>query len=233
VGAAIGEVKEAIDSPSLAYYLGGKASDGAVALPGLMFGGETAGLGELADVAPGAVYDGIAPIPHSPIGLDGPVPYHSWAPSAAQDLYSAFAHGEPTGDLSQQVADMSTHYIGDNPDRVVLGKWEEGYDAGYIGEARAHGGIYYDTGPETWKALAEGLSDSDKTALAWPVNEQFLRTQMENGVPRIEYVLGDYSSIEDVLLKRQGSFSAKEIEFLADIAPSYGYQRIGNAWVKG
>jgi hypothetical protein len=42
VGAAIGEVKEAWDSPSAAYYLGGKASDAAVALPGLMFGGEGA-----------------------------------------------------------------------------------------------------------------------------------------------------------------------------------------------
>jgi uncharacterized protein YukE len=42
VGTAIGEVKEAIDSPSLPYYLGEKASDGAFALPGLMFGGEGA-----------------------------------------------------------------------------------------------------------------------------------------------------------------------------------------------
>jgi uncharacterized protein YukE len=41
-GALIGEVKNAIDSPSLAYYLGGKASDGAFALPGMLFGGEGA-----------------------------------------------------------------------------------------------------------------------------------------------------------------------------------------------
>ena len=41
-GALIGEVKNAFDSPSLAYYLGGKASDGAFALPGLLFGGEGA-----------------------------------------------------------------------------------------------------------------------------------------------------------------------------------------------
>ena len=82
---------------------------------------------------------------------------------------------------------MSTHYIGDNPDRVVLGKWE-GDDGGYIGEARAHGGIYYDTGDETWDAMTYGLSDADKTALAWQVNEHFLRSQMENGVPRIECV---------------------------------------------
>jgi hypothetical protein len=126
---------------------------------------------------------------------------------------------------------MSTHYIGDTPDRVVLGKFE-GQEDGYIGEARGYGGIYYDTGGETWDAMTYGLSDTDQTALAWQVNEHFLRSQMENGVPRIEYVLGQYPSIEEVLLKRQGSFSAKEIEFLTDNAPAYGYRRIGNAWVK-
>jgi uncharacterized protein YukE len=40
IGAAAGEIKNAFDSPSAAYYLGGKASDGAFALPGLIFGGE-------------------------------------------------------------------------------------------------------------------------------------------------------------------------------------------------
>ena len=34
MGAAMGEIQNAIDSPSAAYYLGGKASDGAFALPG-------------------------------------------------------------------------------------------------------------------------------------------------------------------------------------------------------
>jgi uncharacterized protein YukE len=230
-GALFGEVQNAFDSPSPAYYLGGKAADGAVALPGMLFGGEGAGLGELAEVNPAAVYDGIGPLPHSPIGLDNPASYHSWAPSAGQDLYSALMHGEPTGGLTRQFADMTTHFIGDNPDRVVLGKWE-GQDGGYIGEARAHGGIYYDTGDDAWQALTEGLSDSDQTALTWQVNQHFLENQMENGVPRIEYVLGQHSSIEDVLLKRQGSFSAMEIEFLNDNAPLYGYRRVGNAWVK-
>jgi uncharacterized protein YukE len=42
VGAAIGEVQNALDSPSPAYYLGGKASDAATTLPGLLFGGEGA-----------------------------------------------------------------------------------------------------------------------------------------------------------------------------------------------
>jgi hypothetical protein len=226
------EFQNFLDSPSAAYYAGQKGADGAITLPGLLFGGEgtavEAGLGEV-DAA--AAYNGLKPLPHSPIGLDGPIYHHPWDPSAGQDLFSAFAHGEPTAGVSQQIADISTHYIGDNPDRVVLGKWQ-GNEAGYIGEAREHGGIYYDTGNPTWDAMTYGLSASDATAVAWQPNEAFLRTQMENGVPRIEYVLGDYSSIEDVLLKREGSFSAIEIEFLNDNAPLYGYRRVGNTWIK-
>ncbi|SON62744.1 hypothetical protein MSIMFI_04272 [Mycobacterium simulans] len=42
IGAAIDEVKSALDSPSAAYYLGGKASDAATTLPTLLFGGEGA-----------------------------------------------------------------------------------------------------------------------------------------------------------------------------------------------
>jgi uncharacterized protein YukE len=42
IGAAIGEVQHALDSPSLPYYLGEKGADGAFTLPALMFGGEGA-----------------------------------------------------------------------------------------------------------------------------------------------------------------------------------------------
>lgn len=42
VGAAAGEMANAVGAPDPAYYLGGKAADGAVALPGLLFGGEGA-----------------------------------------------------------------------------------------------------------------------------------------------------------------------------------------------
>jgi len=41
-GALLGEVHNALDSPSAAYYLGGKTADGAFALPGMLFGGEGA-----------------------------------------------------------------------------------------------------------------------------------------------------------------------------------------------
>jgi hypothetical protein len=233
VGAAAGEIKNAVDSPSPAYYLGAKASDGAFALPGLLFGGEGAAIaGEVGDIGPGVLDTGPAVSPHAPIGFDPPATYNPWAEQAALDLNHAFAHGGPTPELSQQLADMSTHYIGDNPDRVVLGKWE-GQDGGYIGEARGHGGIYFDTGNPTWNALTSGLTDAQERGLAWQVNEQFLRIQMEDGVSRIEYVVPKgFSSLEDVVRADPKSFSAMEIRYLTENAAEYGYERVGNSWVR-
>ncbi|MCW2661667.1 MAG: hypothetical protein JWP83_2819 [Mycobacterium sp.] len=233
LGAAIGEIKNAFDSPSPAYYLGGKASDGAFALPGLLFGGEGAGVGRLADIDAAAAIDyGPTHLPHVPIGFDNPVAYQPFAGQAGQDLYSAFVHGEPTTGLSGQLAEMSTHYIGDNPDRVVLGKFD-GQEAGYIGDARGQGGIYFDTGNPIWDAMTYGLTKPEANGLAWQVNENFLRGQMENGVPRIEYRLSqEFSSVEEVLALDADSFSAKEIAFLKSNAEEYGYRQVGNAWVR-
>ncbi|OBF53199.1 hypothetical protein A5787_06115 [Mycobacterium sp. 852002-50816_SCH5313054-b] len=231
-GTAMGEVKNALDSPSPAYYLGGKASDGAFALPGLLFGGEGAGIGRLADIDAAAAVDyGPTHLPQVPVGLDHPIPYQPFADLVGQDLYSSFVHGEPTTGLSQQFADMSTHYVGDNPDRVVLGRWA-GHDDGYIGEARSNGGIYYDTGGQPWDALTGGLNELDKQILGWQPNEAFLRQQMENHVPRIEYVLPDgFNSVDEVARVRRETFSAFEINFLDQNGAKFGYTRIGNAWV--
>lgn len=228
-GAAIGEVQNALNSPSAAYYLGGKASDAAVSLPGMLFGPEVAGVGKLADFA---IDYGPTHLPHAPIGFEHPIPFHPLAGEAGQDLYAAYAHGEPTTDLVRQIAEMSTHYVGDNPDRVVLGRFH-GLEDGYIGEARGRGGIYFSTGDPAWDAITYGLDRTEERKLIWPVNEQFLRGQMEQGIPRIEYVLDEgYSSIEEVLQKHPGSYSASEIEFLTEHAADYGYRRVGNVWVK-
>jgi len=221
------EFKSFIDNP--AYYAGGRTADAALTLPGMMFGPEGAGLGELAEAD---VYAGMSHPPHVPIGLENPTSYHPWAESAAQDIYSAFAHGEPTTSLTQHLSDMVTHYFGDNPDRVVLGKWD-GQDSGYIGEARGQGGIFFDTGNPAWQALAQGLDKTTEQAVVWPVNEQFLRTQMENQVGRIDYMLDSerFSSLENMLFEDSGSYSAMEVEFLSENAAAYGYERVGNSWV--
>jgi hypothetical protein len=166
-------------------------------------------------------------------GFDHAVTCNPFADQAAFDLNYAQLRGGPTAELSQQLADMSTHYVGDNPDRVVLGKFL-GQEDGYIGETRGGGGIYYDTSNPVWDAIGQGLSKPEANDLGWQVNEQFLRTQMENGVGRIDYVLDPsrFSSVEEVLALDADSFSAREIEFLRSNAEAYGYQQVGDSWVR-
>jgi hypothetical protein len=163
--------------------------------------------------------------------------YSPRAPEVASQLNGAFVNGHPTTDLAREVADLSTHHMPSptndlsNADRVVLGKWD-GQDGGYIGEARHSGGIYFDTGDPTWNALERGLDATQAKALGWQVNEQFLRTQMENHVPRIDYVLPDgFDSVDQVARVRRESFSALEINYLNDNAALFGYERVGNSWV--
>lgn len=230
--AAIGEVKNALDSPSPAYYLGGKAADGAFALPGLIFGGEGAAVeAGLGDIGPGVLDTGPVVSPHSPIGFDHPFGYNPWAEQAATDLNGAFGHGGPTPSLSRQLADMSTHYVGDHSDRVVLGRFD-GQAGGYIGDARGHGGIYFDTGDPAWAALTRSLGHAEAQGLAWQVNEQFLRGHMEAGIARIEYNLPQgFNTVEEVLALRPDTFSAKEIAYLKSNGEEYGYQQVGNSWV--
>jgi hypothetical protein len=56
---------------------------------------------------------------------------------------------------------------------------------------------------------------------------------MENQVGRIDYVLdtSKYSSLEDMMLGRVGSYSAMEVKFLRENAAAYGYERVGDSWV--
>jgi hypothetical protein len=105
------EFKNVSDNPS--YYLGSKGAEGAIALPGIMFGGEGAGLAEVGD-ADALAYSPVH-APHAPVGFDSPVNFHPWSDDAASDLNNAFLHGEATETMSQSLADMATHYIGDNP----------------------------------------------------------------------------------------------------------------------
>jgi hypothetical protein len=259
VGTTIDEVKDALNSPSAAYYLGGKAADGAIAAPGVIFGGEGAlaarasALDDLASVGavPHELIDNPTPAgtfehhtPAVPLAGDHPAPgvwdysdgYAEHAPGVASNLNDAFVNGQPTVDLAREVADLSTHHMPGPPDtgnadRVVLGKWA-GMDDGYIGEARNNGGIYFDTGDETWNAMGQGLSEEQTRTVAWQVNEQFLRTQLEGGVHRIEYVLPDgFDSVEQVAAVQRRSFSALEINFLKENAAAYGYKQYGNSWV--
>ncbi|CAJ1586167.1 hypothetical protein [[Mycobacterium] wendilense] len=218
IGAIQDEIERAKNAPSLTHYLGRWAADISQSAAAGPFLGPEALAGRVAVRSLDFEYDTTA-------GL-------------SQELNHAYSRGLPSEDLVDHVSYMSTHYVDgpgllpENVDRVVLGKWE-GQDGGYIGEARKNGGIYYDTGSEAWDNLTAGLSKEHATQLGWEANERFLRTQMENGVSRIVYVLGEsYTSLEDVLIRRKNSFSAMEIDFLTENAAKYGYRRVGNGWIK-
>ncbi|AMU52234.1 Uncharacterised protein [Mycobacteroides abscessus subsp. abscessus] len=232
--------------------IGGEAAAGARGLLGDLTSAEghaiTHGL-DSPHPTPTVEHTPAGPVEHpSPsVGLDHPAPnaggwnhstehYSPQAPQLAADLNNAFTNGHPTSDLAAQVADHSTHHapgIGStaNPDRVVLGKWD-GQDGGYIGEARHNGGIYFDTGGDTWNAVGRGLDEVQSKELGWQVNEQFLRSQLENKVSRVDYVLPDgFNSVEQVMRQRRESFSALEINFLKEHGAAYGYKQYGNSWV--
>ncbi|UVO13952.1 hypothetical protein NM962_07795 [Mycobacterium sp. SVM_VP21] len=234
VGAGVAQVKEALNAPSPAYFLGEKAFDVSAAAVTLPFGAEgasiRAGLGE---IGRGVLDTGPVVSSYADVGFDVPAAYHPWAEYSAMDLNSASRHGGPTAGFSEEVADMSTHYVGDDPVRVVLGKFD-GQEGGYIGEARGHGGIYFDTGDRAWHALTNGFGDTQQRGLAWQVNKQFLRAQMEEGVPRIEYVIPEgYTSVEQLAVEDRLSYSAAEINFLKENAAQYGYQQYENVWLYG
>lgn len=171
-------------------------------------------------------------------GNADPSDYSSHAPEIASSLNEAFVNGAPTTTLATELAELSTHQIaspvGDAAaaDRVVLGKWD-GMDGGYIGEARHHGGIYYDTGGAAWDSLRLGLDEGQVRDLGWQVNEQFLIQQMESGVSRIEYVLPPgFDSVEQLAAVRRLTFSAMEINFLKEHAGEFGYVQRDNIWIR-
>jgi RHS repeat-associated protein len=138
--------------------------------------------------------------------------------TAARRLQEVGVHADEAGDLIKAIAHQSTRGSGE---RVVIGKWVEG--GGYIAEAQKHGGIYFATEPGVWEALGKNPE------LAWAVNEQFLRSQLEAGVSRIELV-GE--TIEQVEKYAVGTFRWREIQFLKEHAAQYGYELVGNIWVK-
>ncbi len=61
-------------------------------------------------------------------------------------------------------------------------------------------------------------------AVAWPVNEQFLRTQMENQVGRIDYLLdhSKYESLEDMAEERLGTHSSFEVNGVSSATSQSG-----------
>ena len=137
--------------------------------------------------------------------------------------------GQNIDDVAVSLARNSTHSAG-NADRVVLGKWEGDY-AGYVGEAKLNGGTWYQTNTGVFERMTAGLSQVEKEAVAWKVNEAFLKQQLQAGVAKFEFT-GE--PIANTLANplSSNSFRAYEIRFLMENAPKWGYVRNGNVWIK-
>jgi hypothetical protein len=143
---------------------------------------------------------------------------------AAEALGKAAKGSAEAAELAEYVALQSTH-IKPPAGRVVLGKWEA--TGGYIAEAKANGGIWYET--------ADGVYAAAGKEATWATNEAFLRQQMSSGIPRIEFhgmdvpaTLRDFASAPPAGLPAR----VKEIQFLEAHAAEFGYVRQGNTYVR-
>jgi len=134
--------------------------------------------------------------------------------------------GQNVDDMAASLAASSTKISG-AAGRVVLGKWQGNY-AGYVGEAKLNGGIWYQTDPGVFEKLTAGLTKTEAQAVAWKVNETFLTQQMQKGISSIEFT---GITVADIKVGPP-SFALMEVQFLEINAAKYGYQKVGNAWVK-
>jgi hypothetical protein len=143
-------------------------------------------------------------------------------------LRAATLSGGDTATPASALADLSTNVSGDGS-RVVLGQWNS-VNGGYINEAQTNGGIWFQTPDGVYEALTDGLSPEQGRAVVWNVNQQFLQSNLENGVS--EFYLWNETP-EDVLINRPNSYTASEVNYLQQNAGQYGYTQQGSSWVKG
>lgn len=216
VGAAVDEVQRAMDSPSAAYYLGEKAADGAVAAPGLVFGGEGALIaraGALDGIGPGIPHDLIdSPAPNGMV--DRPLPLDGLDSSVSPvDLLPQTAPAGPEFNLSNPLDQMTPelrvlaeqHLTGSG--ETVLGPYRpDGGGPSYIEVAKHNGASYFDIG-DAWDAA----SPTERLA----ANQHVLDMAIGNG---------DKVTLSTTFGKvGENTFTAAEIRYLE----AHGYQRSG------
>ena len=127
-----------------------------------------------------------------------------------------------TAQSADEIAKLSTH-IAPGSDRVVLGKWP-----GYIDEAKANGGTWFETPSGYFDRLKAQYGDQAAEE-AWKTNEAFLRQQLSTGRP-IEMTEGGIAHAID----RPNSMTARELDYLMKNSEQYGYKRVGTTqWIKG
>ncbi len=190
-GAAVDEIQHALNSPSAAYYLGEKAADGAVATPGLIFGGEGALIARAGALdGPGIPHD-LIDGPTSAGALDHPSPLA--APDTTGlplDPLPAPATTGPEFNLSNPLDHMTPdlrvlaeqHLTGSG--QTVLGPYSPANGGpSYIEVAQANGATYFDIG-DAWNAatpverlaanqhvLDLAISNGDTITLSVPIDQ--------------------------------------------------------------
>ena len=229
VGTAVGEVEHALDSPSLAYYLGEKSADAAVAAPGLIFGGEgalVARAGALDDLAtPDA-------IPHQVIdhGGDHPPPAEDHLNPRLPDNPVLAGHGStnahdlpfelgnpvdasrpeftlanPADHMSPELLRLSEQHLTGSGETVIGPYQPSSGGPSYIEVADDRGASYFDIG-DAW------YSSTPTQQLA--ANQHVLDVAIANGdTVRLSV---PYDEI------RPDSYTGAEISYLQ----ANGYQRI-------
>ena len=95
----------------------------------------------------------------------------------------------------------------------------------------AGGGVWYET-----PAGSYGIMGPEA---AWETNVAFLRQQMAAGIPKLEFTGINVAKEREAFAVAQAvnpaakaSSRVKEIMFLTEEAPKYGYKQVGDAWVK-
>jgi len=143
---------------------------------------------------------------------------------AAKALGQAARGSDEASEIAQMIARDATH-VQEPATRVVLGKWEQ--TGGYIGEAQANVGVWYET--------ANGVYQAAGKEATWETNQAFLQQMMEHGVDKLEFHGLD---IEQELLNFDGqAFDAvparvKEIRYLTENAEKFRYVQHGNSFVR-
>lgn len=215
-GAAVDEVQHALDSPSAAYYLGEKAADGAVATPGLIFGGEgalVARAGALDGIGPGVPHDLIdTPLPVDtnghplPLGIgDSSLPYLD--PLPAMDTPGPeFNLSNPLDHMTPDLRVLAEQHL-TGTGETVLGPYKpDGGGPSYIEVAQQNGASYFDIG-DAWDAA----TPTQRLA----ANQHVLDMAIKNG---------DTITLSTTFGKvGENTFTAAEIRYLE----SHGYQRTG------
>jgi hypothetical protein len=201
----------------------------------LRYGGEVEELIETEKVIQGAkeaeeVAEKVAEAQKAPKKRTGPKGAATTDPiKLAQAIRDAPSGSAERAKLIDQFATMSTH-VKEPANRVVLGKWAEG--GGYIQEAQANGGIWYETPEGTYQILGKDA--------AWETNQAFLTQEMEAGVPKLEFTGMSEddlaATLADIESKGQPLDAVparvKEFLFLQDNAGNYGYIQQGMSFVK-